>query len=126
MRDLMAVLLSSDADRIQAGIVLASIISAKARIDLMRRLLHESPLNAAKTSEFDEIIDEVAVLNTKRNKYVHGLWYTSTETKKVFISEVDGEGLSYFLARPIEIEELVAFQKRMMYLRKRIQNLVYS
>ena len=83
-----------------------SVINAKARIDIMRNLLEHSPRNASKTGEYDEIIDDFAKLNLKRNKFVHGLWSTH-DTGKIFISP-SGMDTMWIMtqAREVNIKEL--------------------
>lgn len=68
-----------------ASHVMRSIVSAKARVDLMKLLLERSRLNAAKPDSFDAIIDEFWNINQARNRYVHARYQTNDGTGQVYV-----------------------------------------
>jgi hypothetical protein len=59
-----------------ARLTFYSLVNQQIRIKVMRELLQKARHNMGIGGEYDEIIDEFAKLNTLRNKYVHGLWWT--------------------------------------------------
>lgn len=80
-----------------------SIISASARIKMMRAALEESIINKDRNENWDAIIDKFARLNAQRNKYVHGLWDVYVG-QKIPAGIPDPDTIRVFL-RPTSIEE---------------------
>ncbi|HWQ94617.1 MAG TPA: hypothetical protein VN418_03840 [Gammaproteobacteria bacterium] len=59
-----------------ARLIFYALVAQKIRIEVMRKLLQKARHNKSKGKRYDEILDEFEKLNTMRNKYVHGLWWT--------------------------------------------------
>ncbi len=114
------------ADNTAAGYILRSIKSPRGRIDLMRDLLTLSPHNADKSDFFDEIIGDFAAINTARNRYVHALWYTFTETKDVYLCPYDVHGMGLLDAAPVDVVAMQTLLEDMHALQIKIARLGHS
>ncbi len=103
--------------------IFRSIVSAQARIKVMRSLLQRAELNDKKDAIYDEVINEFAALNDQRNKFLHGLWYTH-ESGKVYFVEESIDDLSVFHAREVTAQEIQALIDRMTALEDRVETVV--
>lgn len=75
---LQAVLAAATQTRIaQAGAILHSTGSAKARLDLVRASVSESGIPEDNKAAVYKLLDQAAGLNDKRNEWVHGWWHPS-------------------------------------------------
>lgn len=63
--------------------VMSAVVSANARIELMRRCLERARRNSDKPLSFDDIISRFDSLNTLRNKIVHARYTTRQDTDQV-------------------------------------------
>lgn len=95
-----ASLLGDDMASSPARQVFRSVVSTEARIGIMRSLLEEARINAAKGRFYDDIIDEFASINKMRNKYVHGLWTTNVDKVTVYLSETTTEEDAGIFSKP--------------------------
>jgi hypothetical protein len=110
----------SDSD--SARQVFRSIINQRTRLDLMRNALECWPAHQHKPQELDDILSEFAALNTARNQYLHGLWYTHNESGRVFLVD-ETEDYDYFhKRREVKPNALLATLKRMTAFIRRIRN----
>jgi hypothetical protein len=89
-----------------------SVISNNARKMLMLSCLQNSSANARKADIYEAIILQFSKLNTQRNTFLHGLWYTH-ESGRVFLSENALKDFHYADAREVKIEELEEMNKAM-------------
>jgi hypothetical protein len=120
MQDVLAVLLR-DNDAGAAGFVWRSVMSAKARIDLMVNLLEKGRPNRDLGVEYDEIIREFKSINNARNDYVHGLWMTGKSRKMAYLTKPrDDTGTGWLETKPEPIENLIALRDRIHKLDFRI------
>ncbi len=103
-------------DHMTARLMFRSIINQSARISVMRTLLEKSPHHKDKTILFDELIDEFSALNSLRNKYAHGLWYTLENDDKtfarVFIEEETDTAYAFLQKREVTDTEIVTVTER--------------
>lgn len=76
-------LLLGNTERPPARQIFRSVANNRARIEIMRSLLEESPSNKDKGPEYDAIISEFEAIGKERNKYVHGLWWTDLTSGQV-------------------------------------------
>ena len=86
MVDVFAELIGAT-DKHDARLIFRTIINQKARLDIMRSMLEGSPRHKEKDGELEEIIAEYSALNTRRNKYAHGLWWTYQDGARFFLEE---------------------------------------
>lgn len=63
--------------------VMSAVVSANARIELMRRCLERARRNSDKPHSFDEIINRFELLNALRNKVVHAQYTTRQDSNEV-------------------------------------------
>jgi hypothetical protein len=91
-----------------------SVISNYARKTLMLACLQRASVNARKADIYESIIVRFSQINTKRNRFLHGLWYTH-ESGRVFLSESAIDDFHYTDAREVKIEELEEMNKEMGY-----------
>lgn len=70
-------------DENTAAHVMSAVVSANARIELMRRCLERARRNSKKPLSFDEIITRFETLNSFRNKIVHARYTTRRDTDEV-------------------------------------------
>jgi hypothetical protein len=119
--DTVLAILMDASDNKTAGYILTAIKSPRGRIDLLTDLLELSPVNQKRPPEYDQIIKEFASVNTARNKFVHGQWWTNVETNEVFFAEEDDHGFGFFASRPVQPTELQVLVRRIqeLYLRVR-------
>jgi hypothetical protein len=102
--------------------ILREIISAQARIKLMRSLLENHPLNMAKGADYDKIIDEFESLNKIRNAYIHGLWSTH-ESGKVYLSSPEGDQIWFFdNEKEVRLKDMDNMLERMRELKNSIRS----
>ncbi|MEZ0242906.1 MAG: hypothetical protein ACAH11_05985 [Sphingomonas sp.] len=101
-----------------AAHVMRSIVSAKAKIDLLEATLERSRRNQGKPGEFDLVIDEFAALNKIRNDYVHARYMTNDMTGEVswVRPKADPLLLDHSAYEPFDITKLKAARKRMVEL----------
>ena len=119
----MAVLLGSK-DEASAKYVLRTIKNPKARIDLMKALLHESPNSVQLDRFYDDVIEEFIALNGIRNSYVHGIWWTH-ESGVVYLNEFL-DPLSMVAAREINVAELDGVLNRTQELVRKLIKRTYQ
>ena len=101
--------LTGSQDRDMARQIFRSIVSQKARLDIMRRLLETAPAHAQKEKFYDDTLSEFSALNRARNSFAHGLWFTHDETHQCYFQEeLDGPHQSFTDARKVELAELDA------------------
>ncbi len=81
MEDLAASIFATE--RGTASHIMRSIVSAKARIEVVKAVLERARHNSDKPQEIDEIIDEFWALNRIRNTYVHAQYQTNEDTGEV-------------------------------------------
>ena len=83
MEDFVSRLMGTD--REVAALVMRSVISISARIDLMQALLTRARRNQSKSVEFDEIIREFKSIKNVRNAFVHGRWQTDLNDGTIYL-----------------------------------------
>jgi hypothetical protein len=105
MHKLLALLMGSGDERLPAYIY-RSLISAAARIQLMRSLLQKAPNNKHLDSKYDMYISEFEGIAAERNAYIHGLWYTQQQDQSVLLARKDEHGLGLFQSQPVTVDEL--------------------
>jgi hypothetical protein len=101
--------------RTPARQIFHSVISNKVRTELLRVCLQRSKINAKKTDIYEMMILQFSKLNSKRNTFLHGLWYTH-ESGRVFLSESAVDDFHYFNSREVKIEEFEEMDKEMRIL----------
>lgn len=100
--------------------ILRAIKSPRGRMDLMRDLLQLDPGNSKLGEEFDEALSEFAQINTTRNKYVHGRWFTSEDGSKVRFRESGDSMWQLPESEPLSIGDLDAVLTRIRALSDRL------
>jgi hypothetical protein len=125
MVDFMGLLIGWPTSSSLARPIFYGITGQNARIKVMRAMLERSAHNARKGSEFDLIITDFAALNDRRNKYVHGLWYTF-EDGTVWLSESAVNALHFLEWRVVQIDEIDGALAEMGALLRRIDNLIMA
>lgn len=93
--------------------IFRSVISQKARITIMRELLHKAPFNTHLSQKYDDLIDEFSSINGTRNDYVHGMWMVESETNRLLFWYTEAEIMSNIEPRPVTITELQGVSARM-------------
>jgi hypothetical protein len=96
--------------------IFRSIISERARIQMMATLLQKTYLNQAKGSFYDDVIAEFERLNSKRNAYVHGLWWAREDGRLFLTNDLLGDH-HFYRSREVpfsEIQETVSGMKRLL------------
>jgi hypothetical protein len=121
MIDVLTELLGGNAE-LPSRQIFRSIVSAQARIKVMRSLLQRVELNDRKDQIYDEVINEFAVLNDQRNTFLHGLWQTH-QSGRVFFVEESIDDISFFHAREVELQEIETLIQRMNKLEDRVRDL---
>jgi hypothetical protein len=116
MIDFLAELMTGRPDREPDSLYCATQIfrariNRNTSIEIMKVLLESTPVNSSKPPLFDEIIKDFCAMNKTRNKYIHGLWWTSEN--KVLLSQTSKEIESYTKPREIKLTELNDFQSKM-------------
>lgn len=92
-----------------------SLRSEEAQITIIRALLEQAPRNKNKGQEYDDVIDLFASVKSRRNTYVHGLWWTH-DSGRAFLQEATPDELSFLNKREVkkgEIETLLADMGRL-------------
>ena len=115
-----ALLLGHPAPSSPARQIYRSIIAPNARIKMLKAVLEKSAINRDKTAEYDAVINEFKLLNSKRNTYVHGLWDTHDESGKAFLCEPSSDAFYFLHPRHVPIEELQNTVIRIENLARRI------
>ena len=115
MASVLAVLLGNS-DRIAASYVLRAIRSPTGRIEVMKDLLENSPMNAELGEEYDHILREFRSINAERNTYAHGKWWTDFRNKQTIIDETDDPNEPLHVRRVVTAEELKALDDRILEL----------
>ncbi|MEZ5693211.1 MAG: hypothetical protein R3D99_05110 [Altererythrobacter sp.] len=112
MEEVAEVILAVERDT--AAHVMRSIISARARTQLLRNVLERARQNSAMPGEFDEIIDEFEGINRARNDFVHAKYQTREATGEVrWIRPQDDPTLLRSAAyQPFDIEQLELLRER--------------
>lgn len=87
MADVLAVVLGMS-QRQPADYVMRAIIAPRGRISLMQELLEKSYINKELSAKYDKTISEFSSINTARNNYVHGQWYTEINNKHVCLAKL--------------------------------------
>jgi hypothetical protein len=97
------------------------IMSASARVQVMRALLHHSKRNADKGDVYDELIDEFEAVSFLRNQYVHGLWETADDGELYLVRPRDDPyALGALVAKRFDIEEMAGARARILGLWSRV------
>jgi hypothetical protein len=97
------------------------ILSASARAQMMKTLLHHSRHNAEKGPVYDEIIAEFEAVSALRNQYVHGLWETDDDGELYVVKpREDPYALGTLVAKRFDRQEMIATRKRVLDLWVRI------
>jgi hypothetical protein len=109
-------------DDATAAHVMRSIVSAKARIEMMQAVLERARHTATYPKEFDEILVEFSGINRERNHLVHARWYTDTNTGTVYIIRPNDDPLLLDMQAMTEIKEsdLKVIRDRIIELWKKI------
>jgi len=81
MEHFAAVIIGCDVD--VATHIMRSVISAKARTDLLTAALERGAKNAQRPESYDEIIEEFKAINSFRNDIAHAKYQTNLETADV-------------------------------------------
>lgn len=99
-----------------ASLILRSILSAQARINLMKGLLERGRQNTEKSLAFDEIIAEFSEINKTRNIYVHARWLTDIKTGQLYIVRPTADPLVVDMAamEAFEIDEFQQIRRRIV------------
>jgi hypothetical protein len=96
--------------------IFRSIVSERARIQMMTTLLQKTYLNQTKGNFYDDVIAEFDRLNGKRNAYVHGLWWTREDGRLFLTNDLVGDH-HFYRSREVpfsEIRETVSGMKRLL------------
>jgi hypothetical protein len=100
--------------------IFRSVVNQQIRLRIMRTLLEQTEQNRALDTAYDEVIDEFDSLNGLRNKFLHGLWWTHTESGRVFFAEPSLDEFSFLDQREVKKKELETTLRRMATLTRRI------
>lgn len=92
--------------------LLKAIKSPRGRVDVMTDLLQKAPSNALAPSTYDDILKEFAAINSRRNAYIHGYWWTFVDNSTTWLSEGTSGSTIFLKARAVEIDELNALMVR--------------
>lgn len=113
-------------DAATAAHVMRSIISAKARLAMMRAVLERARHTASKPKDFDEILDEFASINKARNSMVHARWFSDLDTGKIYIIRPNDDPMLLDHAAMVEFDigELEAVRERISRLGGRVLRVV--
>ncbi len=113
-------------DNITAAHVMRSILSVKARIEMMRAVLQRARHTAAFPKEFDEILNEFADINKERNRLVHARWYTDINTGTVYIIRPNDDPMLLDMAAMTEfkLSEIKEVRTRLLDLFRKISRVV--
>ena len=106
-------------DESSARQVFRSIVNQRVRITIMKTMLEKSPAHQSKTAVFDEIIAEYSSLNSARNTYLHGLWYTANDNR-VYLEEATDDYDRFLDSREVKVREVEALIKRVGVFNKRL------
>lgn len=104
--------------------VFRAIASQDARIKVMRSLLQNSKRNKNKGEAYDDIIDDFEKLNRKRNKFVHGLWWTH-DSGRMYLQPASTEEFSFLSQREVKIEEIKEIVAEMSELWRRVMDITF-
>lgn len=120
MERVLGVLLQVDSTT--AAHVMRSILSVKARIAMMRAVLQRARHTATFPDEFDDILDEFQSINSLRNDYVHGRWFTDINTGTVYIIKPNEDPLIADMSamNEIKVSELEVVRNRIVQLQLKI------
>lgn len=105
MPRLLAALMGTQ-DTISASYIYSKLRSPNARLNMMKYLLEENPVNRELGQEFDKIITDYNVARKGRNNFVHGRWYTSTENNSVYFARQSSDDINFLRARKLSITKL--------------------
>jgi hypothetical protein len=94
-------------------LIFRSIVSETARIKIMRALLEDAPQNVNMGSEFDAVLDEFSSLNSQRNKYVHGLWWTEPKSLDVLLTNPTDHPIKSYTPHVVTLKEIQDILQRM-------------
>lgn len=116
MIGVLSVLLGHDSTH-ETKYIWNSIKSPRGRIELLRNLLEKSQRNMKQPEEWDKAIDQFDRLNSKRNDYAHGLWFTDSKTKSLILARTkhDPHHIGFLAAEPFDPTEI---EKALQELRK--------
>ncbi|HEX8482872.1 MAG TPA: hypothetical protein VF650_13300 [Allosphingosinicella sp.] len=112
MVKVLAVLLGMK-DTHTARYVWRSVKSPRGRIEMLRVLLQEAPENIDAEDHYDFILSEFSRINSRRNDFVHGQWYTDIlGSGAVMLAKLntDPHGFGFHAAEPVELKELQTLQ----------------
>jgi hypothetical protein len=96
--DVLAYLLEGHSSD-DAHLIFRSILNSRDRIAVMRNLLEQSTMNVKKSADYDSVIAEFESLNTTRNEYVHGKWWTNMKTGGMYLESPTPTYVPSFFAR---------------------------
>jgi hypothetical protein len=104
------------------GLILRTLKSPRARIDLMEALIQQE-LVMGLDPIYGEFVREFSKLNTRRNGYVHGLWFSREEGSgfATYLAETDEHTLALLRSRPVDPDELPALASDIFGLAARIR-----
>lgn len=122
MATIAAMLMGDDKPDV-AGYIMRSVVSARARVGMLRSLLENAALNRDQPVDLDEIISEFDAINIKRNEYVHGLWSTGRETGRTYLAKKNPHGQVWADETEAVEEELEELIGRIRKLKWRIVQL---
>jgi hypothetical protein len=105
--------------------IFRSIRSNKLRREMMTAILEKSALNRKKGAFYDDVLATFGDLNTRRNGYVHGLWFTyerpiPEEGFRIFLCEQTLDHFHFFDSREVQADELHRFFEEMRALSDKI------
>lgn len=112
MEKFAAHVLGTDDDT--ASHIMRSIISAKARIELLTSALERARRNQNKSIEFDKVIEEFLTLNKIRNDYVHARYVTNAHSGEVkwVTPKSDPLLLNFAAYKPFDLDKMKEYRKR--------------
>jgi hypothetical protein len=101
--------------------IFRSLSSNQARKMVMMSLLERGIINNKLNRFYDDAIDEFSKLNSLRNTYIHGLWWTH-EDGRMFLAEETIDDFHFFDARQVKYEEVQEVLTRMIVLALTAEN----
>jgi hypothetical protein len=123
MERVLALLL--EVDEMIAAHVMWSILSARARIEVMQSVLERARHTARYPVDFDQILAEFKKINTARNIFVHARWYTDLVTGTIYMigPNDDPTLLGMAAMKEFDIAEIKALRNRMVDLHLQISRI---
>lgn len=72
---------------------------------------------------FNDALKAFEIVNRKRNRFVHGLWYTHTDTNTVYLSDDLKHQLPIMRGKEIVAADVEIVVKEIMQVEKRLRDL---